>query len=159
MKRDDLWNFALACYAEPRVEKACLDLQALGMDVCLLLACAWLEARGVPHNAQRLEELRRFSIDWQATVVAPLRNLRQAWREQAVMDTELADLRKRVKTLELDAERIQLERLQQATQRWPAMKGSNDWLDQLGMGVDADAYALLDVLRRAASQLDAGGAD
>ncbi|MCQ4321024.1 TIGR02444 family protein [Stutzerimonas stutzeri] len=158
MKHDDLWTFALACYAEPGVEKACLELQALGMDVCLLLACVWLEIRGVQHNAQRLEELKQLSADWQSAVVLPLRNLRQAWRQQAAIDTELASLRQRVKTLELDAERTQLERLQQATQHWLREDGSNNWLNQLCTGVDGDPGALLTVLRRAASQLDAGGA-
>ncbi|AZZ43889.1 TIGR02444 family protein [Pseudomonas sp. Choline-3u-10] len=159
MNNDELWNFALACYAEPGVEKACLELQALGMDVCLLLACVWLEIRGIQQNAQRLEELKQLSKDWQSAVVLPLRNLRQAWREQAAIDTELASLRQRVKTLELDAERTQFERLQQATQHWLREDGSNNWLNQLCTGINGDPDALLTVLRRAASQLDAGGAD
>ena len=159
MNNDELWNFALACYAEPGVEKACLELQALGMDVCLLLACVWLEIRGIQQNAQRLEELKQLSKDWQSAVVLPLRNLRQAWREQAAIDTELASLRQRVKTLELDAERTQFERLQQATQHWLREDGSNNWLNQLCTGINGDPDALLTVLRLAASQLDAGGAD
>lgn len=159
MKNDDLWDFALACYAEPGVEKACLELQALGMDVCLLLACTWLETRGVRQNAQRLEALKQLSKEWQSAVVLPLRNLRQAWREQAATDTELAGLRKRVKTLELDAERTQLNRLQRAAQHWLPEKGSNDWLNPLCAGVADDPSALLNVLRRAASQRGAGGAD
>lgn len=160
MNNDDLWNFALACYAEPGAEKACLELQALGLDVCLLLTCAWLETRGVGQNVQRLEELKQLSLDWQRAVVAPLRSLRQAWREQAATDTELAGLRKRIKTLELDAERVQLDRLQRATQCWRTEDDANDWLNPLCTGIDGDPCALLDVLRRAAStQLDAGGAD
>lgn len=159
MNNDELWNFALACYAEPGVEKACLELQALGMDVCLLLACVWLEIRGIQQNAQRLEDLKQLSKDWQSAVVLPLRNLRQDWREQAAIDTELASLRQRVKTLELDAERTQLDRLQQATQHWLRENGSNNWLNQLCTGINGDPDALLAVLRRAASQLDAGGAD
>ncbi|MFI8741702.1 TIGR02444 family protein [Stutzerimonas zhaodongensis] len=159
MNNDELWNFALACYAEPGVEKACLELQALGMDVCLLLACVWLEIRGIRQNAQRLEDLKLLSKDWQSAVVLPLRNLRQAWREQAAIDTELASLRQRVKTLELDAERTQLDRLQQATQHWSREGGSDNWLNQLCTGIDGAPDALLTVLRRAASQLDAGGAD
>ncbi|MGE6528659.1 TIGR02444 family protein [Pseudomonas sp. NPDC077382] len=158
MNNDDLWNFALACYAEPGVEKACLKLQALGLDVCLLLTCAWLETRGVRQNAQRLEELKQLSLEWQRAVVVPLRSLHQAWREQAATDTELEDLRKCVKRLELDAERIQLDRLQRATQHWRTEDGSDDWLNQLSTGVKGDTRALLNVLRRTAIQLDAGGA-
>ncbi|HAW24775.1 MAG: TIGR02444 family protein [Gammaproteobacteria bacterium] len=158
MNNDDLWNFALACYAEPDAEKACLELQALGLDVCLLLTCSWLEIRGVRQNAQRLEQLKQLSLDWQREVVVPLRSLRLAWREQAATDTELEGLRKCVKRLELDAERVQLDRLQQATQHWRTEDGSDDWLNQLSTSVDGDARALLNVLRRAATQLDAGGA-
>ena len=43
----DLWNHALALYARPGVEEACLGVQALGGDVCLLLCATWLQARGV----------------------------------------------------------------------------------------------------------------
>jgi len=160
MNNDDLWNFALACYAKPGVESACLDLQALGFDVCLLLACSWLEIRGVRHDTQRMEQLNQLSLDWQGTVVIPLRSLRNEWRERAATDTALADFRKRVKTLELDAERIQLDRLQLTAQHWRKEGGAHDWLDQLGAGVEGDHCALLDVLRRAASaQLDAGVED
>ncbi|MEL7560422.1 TIGR02444 family protein [Stutzerimonas chloritidismutans] len=159
MNNDDLWSFALACYAEPGVEKACLELQALGLDVCLLITCTWLEIRGVRQSAHRLEELKQLSLDWQRTVVVPLRSLRLAWREQAATDTELDGLRKCVKRLELDAERVQLDRLQQATQHWRTEDGSDDWLNQLSTSVDGDARALLNVLRRAATQLDAGWAD
>lgn len=155
---DDLWTFALACYAAPGVEKACLDLQAMGADVCLLLSGAWLEIRGVTCNEQRLRQLKQLSRDWQQEVVAPLRSLRLCWGEQTANDAALANLRERIKTLELDAERIQLDRLQQASGGWPAGKGPGQWLERLCAGLQGEPRASLQLLRRAAqAQLEAPG--
>ena len=43
----DLWDFAQRLYARPGVESACLHLQEVGADVCLLLTAGWLGGRGV----------------------------------------------------------------------------------------------------------------
>lgn len=155
MSHDDLRTFALACYAQPGVESACLELQATGADVCLLLAGAWLERHAVACTAERLQQLRQLGDDWQAQVVAPLRSLRQAWRQQAAADGALSALRERVKQLELDAEYIQLDRLQQATQHWTAELGSVDWLSAL-CPLNTDTRAPLEKLRRTAMALQAG---
>lgn len=157
MKHDDLWAFALAFYAQPGVETACLELQAAGADVCLLLACIWLEHRGAACDEARLKQLTTISDDWRARVVAPLRNLRQSWRQQAVLDDELADLRTRIKKLELDAEQVQLRRLQSAAQQWPAGGGSSGWLERLCADFDHETHSAVQTLRHAAAnQLAAG---
>jgi uncharacterized protein (TIGR02444 family) len=157
MKHDDLWTFALAFYAQPGVEMACLELQAAGTDVCLLLAGIWLEQRGAAYDEARLKQLTAISDDWRARVVAPLRSLRQSWRQQAALDDELADLRTRIKALELDAEQVQLRRLQSAAQQWPASSGSIDWLDRLCADLNREAYSAVQTLRHAAAnQLAAG---
>lgn len=158
MNHDDLWHFAVACYAMPGVEAACLELQDAGADVCLLLAGAWLEGRNVSCSAERLEKLTRLSTDWRADVVAPLRHLRQTWREAAVTDSMLAGLRERVKAIELDAERVQLDRLANAAKDWSNSGESADWLDQLNTALPKEARAKLSMLRRAAfAQLDVEG--
>ncbi len=151
MKHDDLWNFALACYARPGVEAACLDLQAAGADVCLLLSCAWLECRAIAHVDARLQRLQGISDEWRTLVVAPLRTLRLAWRQPAVEDTELAKLRARVKSLELDAERLQLQRLQAATEDWPSGGGPADWINRACTGLGPVAFESIETLRNAAS--------
>ncbi len=115
----DLWNFALGLYARPGVEAACLELQAQGADVCLLLCGAWLDRRGVMPNGDRAAQLRKLAGPWQREVVQPLRTLRQQWRAEAAHDAELALLRERVKALELDAERRQLDRLERVCEGWP----------------------------------------
>lgn len=150
----DLRRFALACYARPGVESACLELQAAGADVCLLLAGAWLQRRGIACTAARLAELRQVSEDWQAEVVQPLRNLRQTWREEAQKDEALRTLREQVKQLELEAEFTQLDRLQQAARQWPAERESGDWLGALCASLPGDTRAPLEHLRRAAMALE-----
>ena len=114
----DLWDFAIGLYARPGVEAACLALQGQGADVCLLLCAAWLEQRRTEFSEERAEHLRQLASPWQQDVVQPLRALRQQWRADAMTDPQLATLRERVKALELDAERVQLQRLQQACLGW-----------------------------------------
>ncbi|MFP3449835.1 TIGR02444 family protein, partial [Pseudomonas sp. SIMBA_067] len=77
----------------PGVEEACLGVQALGGDVCLLLCATWLQARGVALTEQRAQALVDIAEPWQREVVAPLRGLRQQWRTAAHNDALLAALR------------------------------------------------------------------
>lgn len=159
MTHDDLWSFALACYAQPGVEAACLELQAAGADVCLLLTAVWLEYHRAPCNEERLERLTSISTDWQAQVVTPLRTLRQRWRLPAASDDALANLRMQVKQLELDAERVQLQRLESTAQHWLAGSGSSNWLEPLCSGLAGETRAAVQRLRHAGRVQPAAGDD
>lgn len=138
----DLWNFALELYARAGVEQACLELQEAGNDVCLLLTGAWLQRRGVRCLDERLQALQALAGPWQREVVTPLRQVRQDWRANAGQDAELAALREQVKKLELQAERILLERLQALAENWPDEAGDNDWLVRLAEGNSAALQVL-----------------
>jgi len=140
----DLWDFAIGLYARPGVEAACLELQAQRADVCLLLCAAWLEQRGVGVSEERLEQLRQLAGPWQSSVVQPLRALRQQWRSQAASDPQLAALREQVKVLELDAERLQLKRLQVVCENWPDGDEAppESWLVRLAPVASRDHDAL-----------------
>ena len=140
----DLWRFAEDFYQRPDVENACLHLQAQGADVCLLICAAWLDRRNVAISRSRAEQLSAAAQPWQREVVGALRQLRQAWREPAHSDPALATLREQVKRLELDAERVQLERLASLSADWPSEGGQPlpGWLDALTpakTGEDRDA--------------------
>lgn len=137
----DLWIFATTLYARPGVEAACLELQAAGADVCLLLCGLWLDSRGVTHDAEREAQLRQIAELWQREVVKPLRALRQGWREAAGEDSALSGLRERVKQLELEAEREQLERLQALAEGWGHKPSDQDrrWLDVLSPAGQSEA--------------------
>ncbi|MET1079322.1 MAG: TIGR02444 family protein [Pseudomonas sp.] len=114
----DLWRFAQRLYAQPGVEDACLQLQAEGQDVCLLLCCAWLERHGVPCGVEYLETLQAVAEPWQEEVIRPLRQLRQHWRAPALDDPSLGQLREQVKQLELAAEQQLLQRLDAVSRTW-----------------------------------------
>lgn len=141
----DLWTFATTLYARPGVEAACLELQAAGADVCLVLCGLWLDSRGVGHDPDREGQLRHIAEPWWQEVVKPLRALRQAWREAASQDAALNALRKQVKQLELEAEREQLARLQALAQTWPQQAGKhlNAWLQALTPEACSDARQAL----------------
>ncbi|WP_277961842.1 TIGR02444 family protein [Pseudomonas sp. RIT-To-2] len=127
----DLWSFSLDIYTRLGIEQACLELQAEGANVCLLLGAAWLGQLGVACNGDRLARLRDLGEPWHDEVIRPLRHLRQSWREAAAHDPELDALRDQVKALELEAERQLLQRIEWIAQDWQA-EGADDmgaWLD------------------------------
>lgn len=144
----DLWSFALALYARPGVEEACLRGQEAGKNVCLLLCGAWLDARQIAWSADRHGRLQNLSQAHESAFIAPLRALRVNWRAAAASDTAIAMLREELKRLELHAERLLLERLQACSESWPADKPGDDtgarqgWLEHL-----TDDAALRQLLR------------
>jgi hypothetical protein len=94
--------------------------------------------------------LTALAAPWRGDVIEPLRGLRQAWRSQAEQDLALHSLREALKTLELQAERELLERLQKISQDWPSNGAADAWLETL-VPV-AHNRAALEVLRSAALQ-------
>jgi len=146
----DLWSFALACYERPGVEQASLDLQAKGADVCLLLCAAWLESRAIECRAPRVAQLKTAAENWQSSVVEPLRQLRHAWKTSSEQDPALARLRERIKELELDAERVQLARLEESCRGWEERSMESGWLARLAP--DTADRAALQQLRDAAHE-------
>ena len=147
----DLWSFALSTYARPGVEAACLRLQEQGADVCLLLCGAWLEQRGVAYTFERVQALQQLARPWRKQVVEPLRQVRVQWRTMAQQDTQQASLRERVKTLEMEAERALLMRLETLAQAWPINEGVGQygWLEGLATeaaNLDHDALQRLRVV-------------
>lgn len=150
----DLWTFAVHLYKRAQVAESCLLLQDHGANVCLLLCAAWLEQRSVACTPERLTALGAIATQWSAEVVVPLRGLRQQWRDPAQHDARLAQLREAVKALELQAERILLERLQEAGAHWPASAQALPWLEAVLPGLMdpavTDICNALQLLRAAA---------
>ncbi|WPP44735.1 TIGR02444 family protein [Pseudomonas sp. AN-1] len=132
--QQSLWDFSVALYARPGVAELCLRLQdERDADVCLLLAALWLERRRVDVAAERVAALRDQAGPWQRTVTLPLRRLRRAWKAPAADDPTLAELRRQLAELELQAERLLLERLQALAEDWPATPSAEPgaWLAAL----------------------------
>lgn len=148
----DLWSFSLATYARPGVEDVCLQLQTAGVNVCLLLCGLWLEQRGVICDEQRVSLLQTLTEPWDTEVVQPLRALRLQWKARAVEDAVLKGMREQIKSLELEAERALLSRLEGVAQEWGQNgAGSKTWLEGLAGSAASPNRDALQVLRVAAT--------
>ena len=72
--QNDFWQFSLALYGQPGVARECLELQdKFGLNINLLLFCAWLGRRGVALGRDDLEGASRLIASWHDHVVHPLR--------------------------------------------------------------------------------------
>ena len=103
------WRFSLAVYAAPGVADECLALQdTRGVDVNVLLFCAWLGSRRVVLTQEHLVVIESAVRPWRERVVQPLRGLRRdiKVRPDAAHES-IAALRKDVAALELRAEQIE----------------------------------------------------
>ncbi|MGO2131951.1 MAG: TIGR02444 family protein [Halomonas sp.] len=124
-----LWDFALALYARPGVEAACLKLQDdAGLDVCELLWLCWLSYHSLTLTGQAsllLEPVRA----WQRDMTYPLRRQRRALKPLSDESTGLEKLRQTIKQAELLAEQETLRQLEQLTRQGQAVRaleGSDD---------------------------------
>lgn len=111
-----LWDFALAFYARPGIEAACLRLQdGAGLDVNALLWACWLDTHGLTAEAALADANHPLWAEvsaWQRQITAPLRRQRRALKEQALANPTIAELRETIKHAELLAEREALSRLE-----------------------------------------------
>jgi uncharacterized protein (TIGR02444 family) len=159
-----LWDFAVAVYGAPGVREAVLELQdAHDVDVPLLLAVAWLAARGVPVDAGRRAALAALTRPWQGEVVAPLRRARRALRERASAPAALglddgarAEFKREVQALELAAERYELDAVATHAAPWAPAVDAPDLADALAACVPASARDRLAPLVAAARAQGAG---
>ena len=76
---NEFWRFSLVVYAAPKVADECLALQeTFGIDVNLLLFCAWLgAARRVVLTQSDVERADAAVRNCHESVVHPLRGVRQ----------------------------------------------------------------------------------
>ncbi len=117
------WRFSWQVYHRAGVAEACLALQAReGLDVNLLLFCTWAGRCGHTLSAAQIESLCAQTSAWQDAVILPLRGVRTWLKTQGEADGAAA-LREAVKAAELDAERVEQERLYRAV---PLTEGAAD---------------------------------
>jgi uncharacterized protein (TIGR02444 family) len=103
---NEFWRFSLAAYGHDDVAEECLRLQqSLGIDINLLLFCAWLGTRGIALSKAEIEAASSAVTAWHENVVRPLRGARQYIKK--LERTDLESYRTKVKGMELDAEQIE----------------------------------------------------
>ena len=113
-----LWAFSLAVYANPEVQKECLDLQdRYGLDVNLLLFCTFVGAYYCAQLSRDvIGEAAELVGDWHERIVINLRETRRALKTFATdtlsSDLSPARLRNDIKALELEAERFEQSMLE-----------------------------------------------
>jgi len=98
------WRFSLAVYGQAEVAKECLALQdAYGIDVNILLFCAWLGTQSVALTREDIEAASRVAAAWQDDVVRPLRTVRRRLKALFADD----QFRTSIKDVEIKAEQIE----------------------------------------------------
>jgi uncharacterized protein (TIGR02444 family) len=112
------WNFSIAVYGASAVQDECLNLQdQYGLDVNLILLCAFLGAvHGVTLTSDDIATVRQEVGHWHEQIVRPLRAARRHLKTINLQDADTAsaaELRRQVKTAELESERIEQMILEQ----------------------------------------------
>jgi uncharacterized protein (TIGR02444 family) len=133
-----LWPYALDVYGRPGVEPLMLELQdTYGQCVPLLLWSLWMAASGRAFETRTAAACAELARAWQDAAVAPLRRLRRDLKSTPKANAQRVSERIRtgVKALELEAERMLLQMLDEAS---PAPSGAS-----------ADAVAALRLAARA----------
>jgi uncharacterized protein (TIGR02444 family) len=106
MARNPFWTYSLRLYGRPGVSPACIALQdSAGIDVNLLLFCLWAGHRRIALAPSALGGALAVSKEWRI-VMQPLRQARRALKPMGV-----DGLRKSLLKLEVQAERLQQDRL------------------------------------------------
>jgi len=123
MSREALWPYALEVYGRPGAEALLLELQdAHGQCVPFLLWALWMSASDRLADAATVRSAAELARAWQDAAIAPLRRLRRELKTAPAPGPRppRERLREGVKGLELEAERMLLQMLQEAS---PAPEG------------------------------------
>lgn len=122
---NEFWRFSLAVYGQADVAAECLTLQeTVGLDVNLLLFCAWLGTRAIVLGRSDIEAASRVVALWHSSVVRPLRGVRRHIKTQ--YGDAFENLRSRVKDNELQAEQIEQAMLFAYAQGIQSSPGASD---------------------------------
>jgi uncharacterized protein (TIGR02444 family) len=142
MTCEALWPYALEVYGRPGVEELLIDLQdAHGQCVPYLLWAIWMAASGREADEAAMRNAAELARAWQDAAVAPLRRIRRELKMRVSAGSPHArdSLRQSVEALELEAERMLLQMLEDASPRTPGSCGLRAALQKSvrAWGVDA----------------------
>ena len=114
--REALWPYALEVYGRPGVEALLLRLQDdHGQCVPFLLWSLWTATSGRPIDAAQAAACAELARAWQDAAVAPLRRMRRGLKANASKERLQARIRTGVQALELEAERMLLQMLEESS--------------------------------------------
>lgn len=163
---DALWSYYLALYAEPDVASRCIRLQdRFGADVNLVLYACWAASHMHKTLAPKdFQPLITATTPWRESVTQAIRSARRALKAEAesLAAAVYQDLRQRLLDAELEAERIEVERLARlspvperidvtgAEVRAKARANINAYLAGIARTPDEDAHTAIDGIAAAA---------
>jgi uncharacterized protein (TIGR02444 family) len=108
---DHAWTDMCAIYRDAPLARACIDVQSsLAADVPLLLLLCLADKAGHAVDPEGVRALEAAGQAWRDAAILPLRQARTAMKGRFGAPAE-ADLRRRIKGLELEAERLHVLRL------------------------------------------------
>lgn len=125
----DLWSVMSKVYSMPGVAQACLELQdRFELDVPLFLAVLQAAGQGSRIDADAIRRLDERCDQWRTEVVRPLRGIRVRLKVNPWMESRppVVSFRSALKTLELDAERLEVAVLEEAIADLPRDEGQGD---------------------------------
>jgi uncharacterized protein (TIGR02444 family) len=121
-RKSPFWRFSIAFYAVPGVAPACIELQdQAGVDVNVLFFLLWNATQGRALSAPEVAALDKTIGVWRDLTVIPLRNMRRALKSppNTVAPDAAETFRNRIKSAELEAERLQQEAMHSLTLTGP----------------------------------------
>ena len=125
----DLWSVILKVYSMPGVAPACLELQdRFELDVPLFLAVLQAAGQGSRIDADAIRSLDERCDQWRTEVVRPLRRIRVQLKANPWMEGRppVVSFRSALKSLELDAERLEVALLEEAIAELPRDEGQGN---------------------------------
>ncbi len=112
--KSPFWRFSIKFYAVPGVAAACIELQdQAGVDVNVLFFLLWQATQNRALDEAEVAEINRVIGAWRELTVVPLREMRRKLKTPPpAMAAEAVEIfRNRIKSAELEAERLQQEAL------------------------------------------------
>lgn len=129
--------FAITVYRKPEVADACLRLQQeIGLDVPVLLFCAWFSGARGELDDKLLEQVIERSLPFSMNVVRPLREARRWMKQPAELLNSFntqgnqqpwQSLRETIKSIEISAELLWLDGLQSLAETQPLSADKADF--------------------------------
>jgi uncharacterized protein (TIGR02444 family) len=116
------WRFSLSFYKQAGVSDACIALQdSFGVDVNLLLFLFWLAGDGRQLSAEEVKKLDDQVRSWRELTIVPIREVRRKLKGATTLvePGKQEAFRNKIKTVELEAERLQQEALHAFTNKGP----------------------------------------
>ncbi len=121
LQTSPFWDFSLRLYRRAAFRAACLAIQdEAGADVNIALFLLWQASRGHAFDAAAVARLDALVAPWRGEVVVRLRAVRRFLKplESGAEDDDVAALRREIKTVELESERLQQEMLHREAAGW-----------------------------------------